>query len=105
MTGVIELSSAVPLPAGRATPAAAATTTAAASATAAAAAFASSATTAAAKAAPLGPRPCFVDDQVASAQVGAIERADGLFGLAGVCHLDKRKPSRAARVTVGYQMN
>jgi hypothetical protein len=84
------------LPAGltAATAAAAASTTAAAFASTAAAAIAPFASTAAAtESAAFRPRTRFVDNQIAAAQIGAIEGAYSLFGLAGVGHLHEGKAS------------
>jgi hypothetical protein len=45
---------------------------------------------------------CFVDVQLASAHVRSIQSRDSLFGFVIIRHFNKRKSSRAARVTVRY---
>lgn len=77
-----------------------------ASPTATAAATTVAATTAAATTATGSPtaaiftRPCFIDGQRASADLGAVERVDGSLGFVPVGHFDKSKPLRATSVAV-----
>jgi hypothetical protein len=99
------------LPAGLPTPAAAASTaaTAIASTTAATAAeattAAASSATAAAEPTAFGTRAGLVHDQIAAAQIRAIQRSDGLFGLAAIGHFHECEASRTARVAVRHHVN
>jgi hypothetical protein len=97
------------LPAGLPTPAAAASTaaTAIASTTAAteATTAAASSATAAAKPTAFGTRAGLVHDQIAAAQIRAIQRSDGLFSLAAIGHFHECEASRTARVAVRHHVN
>src|SRR5262245_6393443 len=74
-----------------------------AAASAARATTAAATTTTTAATATLGARASFVDGQIATIEVLAVERGHRRPGLIIVVHLDKPEAARAARVTIHHE--